>query len=137
LGWLWLLLRTCQTGATFIIGMVALILACVWIGHRAEKALAKEDPGQIVLDEICAIPVSALVLIFASATFEKTLLNRSMWPWWIAIFALFRLFDIWKPWPVKQIQVLPRGWGLVLDDVLAAGYVNVGLLVIKLLLPFF
>jgi phosphatidylglycerophosphatase A len=39
------------------------------------------------------------------------------------IFVLFRLFDIAKPWPVKQSQCLPGGWGVTVDDMLAAGYV--------------
>lgn len=39
-------------------------------------------------------------------------------------FLLFRLFDIWKPWPVRQSQRLPGGWGIVVDDLLAAVYVN-------------
>jgi phosphatidylglycerophosphatase A len=41
-----------------------------------------------------------------------------------SVFALFRLFDIWKPWPVSVSQNLPKGWGVVIDDVLAAVYVN-------------
>jgi phosphatidylglycerophosphatase A len=53
------------------------------------------------------------------------------------VFAAFRFFDIVKPWPVRQSQSLPGGWGITVDDVLAAGYVNVTILVIhfgKLLL---
>jgi phosphatidylglycerophosphatase A len=48
---------------------------------------------------------------------------------YIAIhFTLFRLFDIWKPWPIRQSQRLPGGWGVVMDDVLAAVYVNLVML---------
>jgi phosphatidylglycerophosphatase A len=47
----------------------------------------------------------------------------------IGIFALFRFFDILKPWPVRQSQKLPGGWGVTVDDVLAAGYVNIVALV--------
>ena len=39
------------------------------------------------------------------------------------IVGLFRVFDIWKPWPIRQIQRLPGGWGVTVDDLLAAVYV--------------
>jgi len=42
----------------------------------------------------------------------------------VIIFGLFRLFDVWKPWPVRQSQILPGGWGVTVDDYLAAIYVN-------------
>ena len=41
------------------------------------------------------------------------------------VFGAFRFFDVLKPWPVKQSQSLPGGWGVVVDDLLAAVYVNV------------
>ena len=44
------------------------------------------------------------------------------------VFGLFRLFDIWKPWPVRHSQRLPGGWGVVADDLLAAVWVNLVLL---------
>jgi phosphatidylglycerophosphatase A len=47
------------------------------------------------------------------------------WPSSICIFALFRLFDVAKPWPVRQSQSLWGGWGVTIDDVLASVYVNV------------
>ena len=43
-------------------------------------------------------------------------------PGTLGVLALFRLFDIWKPWPVRQSQALPGGWGVVVDDLLAALY---------------
>jgi phosphatidylglycerophosphatase A len=53
------------------------------------------------------------------------------------VFALFRFFDVLKPWPVRQSQSLPGGWGVTIDDVLAALYVNLAVLLVyagKLLL---
>jgi phosphatidylglycerophosphatase A len=41
---------------------------------------------------------------------------------WIVAFALFRAFDIWKPWPVRQLERLPSGTGIVMDDVMAGIY---------------
>jgi phosphatidylglycerophosphatase A len=48
-------------------------------------------------------------------------------PWWLAAFILFRILDIAKPWPVGALQHLPRGWGIVMDD-LAAGLLAGGAL---------
>jgi phosphatidylglycerophosphatase A len=47
------------------------------------------------------------------------------WPWVLASFFLFRLFDIAKPPPVNQSQRLPGGWGIVTDDIIAGVYANV------------
>ena len=52
------------------------------------------------------------------------------WLQTLTVFGLFRFFDVLKPWPVRQSQSLPGGWGVTIDDVLAAVYVNLtGLLV--------
>ena len=47
------------------------------------------------------------------------------WKGILAVFLLFRFFDVLKPWPVGRSQALPGGWGVTVDDFLAAGYVNV------------
>jgi phosphatidylglycerophosphatase A len=52
------------------------------------------------------------------------------WHLTLIIFVLFRLFDILKPWPVRQSQSLPAGWGITVDDVLAALYVAAATLVV-------
>jgi phosphatidylglycerophosphatase A len=44
------------------------------------------------------------------------------WPWLLAGFLLFRLFDIWKPLGAREAQRLPGGWGIVIDDVMAGLY---------------
>jgi phosphatidylglycerophosphatase A len=48
---------------------------------------------------------------------------KANWLLGLGIFLAFRLFDIWKPWPVRQSQMLPGGWGITVDDVLAAIFV--------------
>lgn len=121
--------------AVFWLGALLGVGAAVWICGRAETILGEHDPGSIVLDEIVAVP-----LCFG------TLVTRQAWaagagnvgpseflgahPWWTVplVFAGFRLFDIAKPWPVRQSQRFPGGWGVVADDVLAAAWVNVGCL---------
>ena len=61
--------------------------------------------------------------------------SRGVWPLTVAVFATFRLFDIAKPWPVRQSQKLPGGWGVTVDDALAAIYVNVLVALVSYLRP--
>ena len=77
---------------------------------QAGKALGVSDHGSIVWDEIVAM---MLVLKFTPAS-----------PlWWIIAFVLFRLFDIWKPFPIRQCDAkLKGGFGVMFDDLLAAVY---------------
>lgn len=108
--------------------------ASVWLCGAGEKILNQKDPGSVVMDEIAAMPVCFLGLIVL-----KFLQNGALLPlnfffsktgWWLPLlgFCAFRLFDIWKPWPVRQSQSLRGGWGVTVDDALAAVYVNVVLL---------
>ena len=101
--------------------------------RRGRFALAGR--GSIVLDEIVAIPLCFFWLIVAvpGVTPAGSLPTvENLWqlsgpiglPWTVGIFAAFRLFDIWKPWPVRPTQGLPGGWGVTVDDLMAAGYVN-------------
>ncbi len=72
----------------------------------------REDPGHVVIDEVAG---QWIALISLPAT-----------PWFaVMALVLFRLFDIWKPWPVRRLERLPGGWGIMLDDV-AAGVLALG-----------
>jgi len=103
---------------------------CAWICGKAEQALGEKDPGSVVLDEIIAVPLcfAAWVVSQFHATGQMPQVNYFLtgnhWLGVVSIFAAFRLFDIWKPWPVRQSQALPGGWGVTVDDLLAALYVN-------------
>lgn len=113
----------------YLAGTIAGVFASVWLCGQAERILGQHDPGSVVIDEIIAMPI-ALGGWFAAFTFNSTgqhplavcFLQQPLIP--LAGFALFRLFDIWKPWPVKQSQSLSGGWGVTADDLLAALYVN-------------
>lgn len=92
-------------------GVFALIcLFSVWISSLAEKRLGHDAP-QIVIDEFCGFFVSVLWL-------PKGLLI-GIWG-----FILFRAFDIAKPLLVNRAQKLPRGWGVVADDLAAGLFAN-------------
>jgi phosphatidylglycerophosphatase A len=82
------------------------IYFCAFTG----KAIGVVDHGSIVWDEIVAV---MLVLTF----------TPYQWQWWLAAFLLFRLFDIWKPYPIRQLEVrYKNGFGVMFDDLLAAIY---------------
>jgi phosphatidylglycerophosphatase A len=88
---------------------------------RVEAALGRTDPGCIVLDEIAGqLIASAVVPLFAYPSAGAAAAS------WIVSFVAFRLFDVWKPGPIRGWQSLPGGWGIVIDDV-AAGVLAAGL----------
>ncbi len=85
---------------------VTWFLIGVWLSHRAIRVSGVKDPQWVVCDEFFAFP---WVYLFVPVT----------WPTAIAGFALFRLFDIWKPGPVGWAERLPGGWGVMADDAVA------------------
>ncbi len=100
-----------------------LVALSVPICSRAEKILGETDPGSVVLDEIVAVPVafSGYALHWWLAGSSPALSQiRYWWPALIAAFVLFRIFDIWKPWPIRRLQSLHGGVGIVVDDLAAA-----------------
>lgn len=92
-----------------------LFMLGIWLCDRTGKAMGVHDHGGIVWDEIVAF---LMVLPFAPPV------------WWgyLLAFVLFRLFDIWKPFPIAWFdRRIHGGFGVMLDDVLAAGYSVLGL----------
>jgi phosphatidylglycerophosphatase A len=90
--------------------MLCFVLLGVWVCEVTGRALGVSDHGGIVWDEIVAF---LLVLPFAPV---------SVWGY-AAAFALFRVFDIWKPFPIGWADTRVKGGlGVMLDDLLAAGY---------------
>lgn len=91
--------------------------ACVWKGDEAEAVFLKKDPSHVVADETAG---QAIALMFLpAAAFEST--GRAALTIFLA-FVAFRIMDIIKPWPARQIQKYPAGWGVVLDDLMAGVY---------------
>jgi len=95
------------------------ILPSIWAAHVHARARGSKDPQEVVVDEVVGQWIS-----LAGATHLTTIV-----PWLLA-FGLFRLFDIWKPFPVRQFEKLPGGVGIVMDDVVAGIY---GAVVMQLL----
>jgi phosphatidylglycerophosphatase A len=101
--------------STQLIIISALFLIGIYFCGVTGKALGVSDHGGIVWDEIVAM---MLVLAF----------TPNQWQWWLVAFLLFRLFDIWKPFPIRQFDAkLKNGFGVMFDDLLAAIYAIIGL----------
>jgi len=79
---------------------------------HAERRLRQHDPPIVILDEVWGMAAVLLMLPWVSA-------SRL---WLLAAFLLFRLFDIVKPPPLKRLARWPGGWGIMADDLGAAGY---------------
>ena len=120
----------------FLFGCLIGVVLSIWFCGAGEKILKARDPGSIVFDEIAAIPICFLgwIAVHLSKTgafptpgyfFSKHNILPTL-----GVFAAFRFFDVWKPWPVRQSQSLPGGWGVTVDDTLAAVYVNVVVLLL-------
>jgi phosphatidylglycerophosphatase A len=119
--WFFLLLQTGNLWL-YLLGTVMGLGLSVWVCGEAERILHQTDPGSIVLDEITAMPLCFVVWIAP----EWVVQNELGMPGWqviTVIFVLFRIMDIAKPWPIRRTQRLPGGWGVTVDDALAAMYV--------------
>ncbi|HTX41384.1 MAG TPA: phosphatidylglycerophosphatase A [Acidobacteriaceae bacterium] len=104
-------------GAT-LAGALAVTLIGIPAATRVERESGREDPGFVVIDE-----VAGQWLALAAAPLD---LRHG-----IAAFVLFRVFDIVKPWPARQLEQLPGGAGIVLDDLAAGAYALGVMLVVR------
>ncbi|MBI4874822.1 MAG: phosphatidylglycerophosphatase A [Acidobacteria bacterium] len=88
----------------------AFLPVAIWAASRVARAVGKKDPSLVVVDEVVGQ--------------WMTLAGAAAWNWKsvLAAFVLFRLFDIWKPAPVRQLERLPGGIGINADDMMAGLY---------------
>jgi phosphatidylglycerophosphatase A len=94
--------------------IVVLFVVGAWSGTVAERHFHKTDPSEVVVDEVMGM----LVTLF---------LNPVGWKGVVVGFLLFRLFDIIKPYPARQLEHLHGGVGVMADDFMAAVYANLAL----------
>lgn len=83
----------------------------VWASTRTSIELGVEDPQSVVIDEVSGVMIA--VGIGSGLVFRSSLVSA------LVAVVFFRVFDIWKPGPIDSVQSLPRGWGIMADDVLA------------------
>ncbi|MGH9792271.1 MAG: phosphatidylglycerophosphatase A family protein [Candidatus Acidiferrales bacterium] len=109
-------------------GLSAIGVQCA---ARAANFLRERDPPTVVIDEISgqliALMGGSWVASWTSdaistETPRLLVLVSPSWKYLLAGFILFRVFDIWKPWPVRQAEKLPGGWGIMADDWVAGIY---------------
>jgi phosphatidylglycerophosphatase A len=93
----------------------AVIALSIWVSGRCVLLFSNDDPSQVVIDEIAAVPLAAWPI---------TLMDKPSWWIWIAVFVAWRIADIIKPSPARQFEALPGGWGVVADDLMSAAYVG-------------
>ncbi|HYZ84923.1 MAG TPA: phosphatidylglycerophosphatase A [Bryobacteraceae bacterium] len=119
----WMLHRGAGVPVYWFAGLgLLLFLPGVWAAGRTERIESRQDPGLVVVDEV----VGQWITLGAASEFSTGPV--------LAAFVLFRLFDIWKPFPVRKLEALPGGWGIVSDDAAAGVY---GALVLYLGYKFF
>ncbi len=99
-----LFLYTILTAVLIILGFL--------VSGRAEKLFNKKDPKYVVIDEVCGMLLSLLLIPYSL----KLL---------ITAFVLFRILDIFKPYPIYRIQKLKGSAGIMADDIIAGLYVNI------------
>ena len=97
------------TTLSLIVATVAVTAVGLWASGRVERMVGRKDPGVIVIDEVAGMMVSVWFL-------PRT------WPVLLTAFFLFRLFDVWKPFPARQSQVVTGGVGVMIDDLIAGAY---------------
>ncbi|HMQ92434.1 MAG TPA: phosphatidylglycerophosphatase A [Amaricoccus sp.] len=100
------------------IATMALAVLGFWAAGAETRGGGDPDPGEIVVDEvvgqwIALFPLSGGLWLAGAAP------QVFPWPGWVGAFVMFRLFDIWKPWPVSWADGLHGATGIMLDDILA------------------
>jgi phosphatidylglycerophosphatase A len=108
--------------AVLVAAAVVFLAAGAWAAGEAEAYFGRKDPGPVVIDEVVGQMLTLLLKPQAS------------WKYLAGGFLLFRAFDIVKPFPARQAERIPRGWGIMLDDVVAGAYGLVVLTVLGLII---
>ncbi len=98
-------------GRVTLLVLTAILLAPgIWSASVVARETNRTDPQIVVVDEV----IGQWITLAGAATFN--------WKTYLAAFVLFRLLDVWKPAPARQLESLPGGWGIVADDVMAGLY---------------
>jgi len=117
---LWFFFYKDLAPSLYIGALIVIIVFSCYIAQLAENVYKVKDSQKIVIDELCGYLVT---MSFAGKGLFIGLLG----------FALFRLFDILKPWPVRKFEDLPGGIGVVMDDVMAGVYGALVLLIVRMI----
>ena len=107
------------------IALVLAVIGCgIWICGESARRLGRHDDQRIVFDEIAGVLLTSLAVV------ERSVFALAL------VFVSFRVFNIWKPWPIRDVDhSLRGGLGIMLDDLIAALYAAVCVATIRVLLP--
>jgi phosphatidylglycerophosphatase A len=96
-----------------VLALFPLLGISIWLASEASRIMGDKDPSSVVIDEIIG-----MLIALTGAPFSSFYI--------IWAFVLFRIFDIFKPFPIKTVEKkMPGGWGIVMDDVLAGIFANI------------
>ncbi len=116
--------------AVVIVASLVISALGLWASNRGEKIFGEKDAQRIVVDEVAGQLISfTLVAPLLIAELSKPTVVIMLG------FLLFRAFDIWKPYPINQLQDLPAGLGVMFDDIVAGIYAAVVLSFLLLVAP--
>jgi len=110
--------------AFFVAGSVV----CVKLSDAAVAATGKDDPNEVVADEVAG---QALAFFAMPFLIDNTIPHRQLVTIVALGYFLFRLFDTIKPWPACRLEDLPAGWGILADDLMAGVYAGIALTVVS------
>jgi phosphatidylglycerophosphatase A len=111
---------------TMAVLVVAGSVICVLFAPAIIAETGKEDPREVVVDELAGQALTFLAIPFfitAEISTRQILIITALG------FMFFRLFDIVKPWPIRKLEKQPKGWGVLADDLLAAVFAAIVVLV--------
>lgn len=98
--------------------LAAVTLSGVWAAGVAARHFGREDPGQVIIDEVAG----QLLTLFATGAGVRSAL---------AGFLIFRILDIFKPWPARDFERMSGGLGIMADDLMAGVYGNLLIRVLR------
>jgi phosphatidylglycerophosphatase A len=105
--------------AALAVGVVLVLLLGLALAPRALRIYGRADPGHFVLDEVAGLWLTCLLFPWPDGLAAG-----------VSALVAFRVFDIAKPFPIRRLEKLPGGWGVMLDDLLAAVYAAAALWVL-------
>ncbi len=108
--------RSPLLGIFLLCALIASTIAGIWAAEKERLRRGKEDPGPVVIDEVAGQCVAYLCGFFVVSAFNSP---SELLLFTAAGFFLFRFFDILKPWPVRQLEQLEGGFGIMADDLVA------------------
>ncbi len=116
--------------ALLVVGFIG-----VWSSSRAAAYAGLKDPQYVVIDEVSGMQLTLMLAIMpvglpmglmpadeATVFGLYSAFSLLNWKYLLLGFILFRVFDIWKPWPIRRLEKLPGGWGIMADDWMAGIY---------------